>query len=126
MSRWSTTPRSIGAGEVVGLIGPNGAGKTTLMRAALGLLPATGENTLAALSPAPRARVAWLPQSREIAWPVSGGDAGDAGPHAAPVGRPATGPEDEAAVAGRLPRWTLPLSLSAPRRSFRAANRPAS
>jgi iron complex transport system ATP-binding protein len=39
-------------GEVVGLIGPNGAGKTTLMRAALGLLPATGENSLRSLSPA--------------------------------------------------------------------------
>ena len=62
----------IGAGEFVGLIGPNGAGKTTLMRASLGLTPATGQSTLAALSPAQRARaVAWMPQSREIAWPVA-------------------------------------------------------
>jgi iron complex transport system ATP-binding protein len=60
------------AGEFVGLIGPNGAGKTTLMRAALGLLPFTGHSTLAALSPSTRARrAAWLPQTREIAWPVS-------------------------------------------------------
>lgn len=63
---------SIAAGELVGLIGPNGAGKTTLMRAALGLLPATGQSSLAALSQAERARqVAWMPQSREIAWPIS-------------------------------------------------------
>ena len=63
---------SIGHGELVGLIGPNGAGKTTLMRAALGLLPFTGESSLAALPHAERARqVAWMPQSREIAWPVS-------------------------------------------------------
>jgi iron complex transport system ATP-binding protein len=45
----------IGAGEVVGLIGPNGAGKTTLMRAALGLLPSTGENTLMQIPRRPRA-----------------------------------------------------------------------
>ncbi|WP_306151990.1 ABC transporter ATP-binding protein [Roseovarius sp. MMSF_3281] len=66
---------SIGTGELVGLIGPNGAGKTTLMRAALGLLPSSGQSTLAALSQAERARqVAWMPQSREIAWPVSVAD----------------------------------------------------
>jgi iron complex transport system ATP-binding protein len=58
--------------EIVGLIGPNGAGKTTLMRAALGLLPASGESDLARLPPRERARrAAWMPQSREIAWPVT-------------------------------------------------------
>lgn len=62
----------IGTGECVGLIGPNGAGKTTLMRAALGLLPHGGTSSLTALSTAERARAcAWMPQSREIAWPVS-------------------------------------------------------
>lgn len=62
----------IGQGEVVGLIGPNGAGKTTLMRGALGLLPIRGTSSLAALPAAERGRhAAWLPQSREIAWPVS-------------------------------------------------------
>lgn len=62
---------SIGAGECVGLIGPNGAGKTTLMRAALGILPHKGTSSLAALPPKERARAcAWLPQAREIAWPV--------------------------------------------------------
>lgn len=59
-------------GDLVGLIGPNGAGKTTLMRGALGLLPHQGHSSLSALPANARARtVAWLPQTREIAWPVS-------------------------------------------------------
>ncbi|MEL7255619.1 MAG: ABC transporter ATP-binding protein [Pseudomonadota bacterium] len=63
---------SMGVGELVGLIGPNGAGKTTLMRAALGLLSCTGQSSLTALPEAARAKhAAWLPQAREIAWPVS-------------------------------------------------------
>ncbi|WP_300074233.1 ABC transporter ATP-binding protein [uncultured Ruegeria sp.] len=63
---------TISAGEMVGLIGPNGAGKTSLMRAALGLVPHTGHSTLAQMSARDRARtVAWMPQSREIAWPIT-------------------------------------------------------
>ena len=63
---------TIGAGEFVGLLGPNGAGKTTLLRAALGLMPAEGNSNLARFDRRARARhVAWLPQTREIAWPVS-------------------------------------------------------
>ena len=59
-------------GEVVGLIGPNGAGKTTLMRGALGLLPSSGFSSLSALPVSERGRhVAWMPQAREIAWPVA-------------------------------------------------------
>lgn len=62
---------SVGPGELLGLIGPNGAGKTSLLRGALGLLPARGRSSLAAMAPAARARhAAWLPQAREIAWPV--------------------------------------------------------
>lgn len=61
----------IAAGEVVGLIGPNGAGKTTLMRAALGLIPSQGRSSIAAMTARDRGRAAaWMPQSREVAWPV--------------------------------------------------------
>jgi iron complex transport system ATP-binding protein len=63
---------TIGKGEFVGLIGPNGAGKTSLLRGALGLLPHSGTSNLSALTPATRARAAaFLPQGREIAWPVT-------------------------------------------------------
>ncbi|MEZ5755151.1 MAG: ABC transporter ATP-binding protein [Paracoccaceae bacterium] len=62
----------VAAGECVGLIGPNGAGKTTLMRAALGLLPHEGSSNLARLPLGERARqAAFLPQSRDIHWPVT-------------------------------------------------------
>ncbi|QYX55706.1 ABC transporter ATP-binding protein [Roseovarius sp. SCSIO 43702] len=62
----------VGEGELVGLVGPNGAGKTTLMRAALGLLGHEGQSSLAVLNARARARaVAWMPQAREIAWPVT-------------------------------------------------------
>ncbi|GAW36748.1 hemin import ATP-binding protein HmuV [Roseovarius sp. A-2] len=63
---------SVGPRECVGLIGPNGAGKTTLLRAILGLVPHDGHSNLAALSPRDRGRAAaWMPQTRDIAWPVS-------------------------------------------------------
>jgi len=65
-------------GELVALIGPNGAGKSTLMRAGVGLLaPDAGEVRLGdravrALTPRDRARaIAYLPQSRALAWPIS-------------------------------------------------------
>lgn len=63
---------SLNPGEFVGLIGPNGAGKSSLMEAALGLIPFTGTSSLAAMPTGRRARhAAYLPQAREIAWPVS-------------------------------------------------------
>lgn len=63
---------TVAEGEFVGLIGPNGAGKTSLLRGALGLLPFEGHSSLAALAPRLRARAAaFLPQGREIAWPVT-------------------------------------------------------
>lgn len=66
---------SVGAGEFVGLLGPNGAGKTSLLRGALGLLPHEGQSNLSAMSPWARAKAAaFLPQGREIAWPVTVSD----------------------------------------------------
>jgi len=60
---------TIEPGEAVGLLGPNGAGKTTLLKSLLGLLPIDagrcsilGESS-SALSPATRARVAYVPQT---------------------------------------------------------------
>ena len=65
----------VAEGEFVGLLGPNGAGKTSLLRGALGLLPHEGRSSLTTLAPAARARAAaFLPQGREIAWPVSVAD----------------------------------------------------
>ncbi|MCZ0811677.1 MAG: ABC transporter ATP-binding protein [Pseudomonadota bacterium] len=93
----------IGAGEFVGLIGPNGAGKTTLMRAALGLLPFSGESSLTALPQHDRARLAaWMPQSREIAWPISVENLVLLGriPHLGAFGDPS--PEDRARVDAAL------------------------
>ena len=89
------------AGEVVGLLGPNGAGKTTLMRGALGLIEATGRSSLAEMPAKARAKAAaWLPQAREIAWPM---------PVEAVVrlGRLPHGDEGRAAVEQALERMDL-------------------
>ena len=62
----------IAPGEFIGLIGPNGAGKTSLLRAALGLLAHQGHSSLAAEPPPDRARMAaFMPQGRQIAWPLT-------------------------------------------------------
>lgn len=93
---------TIAAGEFVGLIGPNGAGKTSLMRGAVGLLPHDGRSNLTAMAARERAKaMAYLPQGREIAWPVSVADlvALGRGPHGV-MGA-------EAAVARALARMGL-------------------
>ncbi|WP_333834764.1 ABC transporter ATP-binding protein [Rubrimonas sp.] len=100
-------------GEVVGLIGPNGAGKSSLLRAALGLVPASGARRLAGrdaerLTPAARARVAaFMPQGREIGWPLSVRAL-------AGLGRPGDGPDDRAAVAETLARLGLQAMADRP------------
>ena len=65
-------------GELVGLLGPNGSGKTTAARSLLGLVPLTtgqaliGGDPVSRLSAIERARrVAYLPQSRPVAWPIA-------------------------------------------------------
>jgi iron complex transport system ATP-binding protein len=92
-------------GDCIGLIGPNGAGKTTLLRAALGLLPHEGRSNLSGLPARERARrAAWLPQSREIAWPLPVADLVALGrlPHGG------QGTEaDRAAIASALSRMGL-------------------
>ncbi|MFW2542491.1 ABC transporter ATP-binding protein [Primorskyibacter sp. 2E107] len=96
---------SVRAGECVGLIGPNGAGKTTLLRAALGLLPHEGFASLAALPAAARARAAaWMPQNREIAWPIAVEDLVRLGrmPHGTRLSA-----ADHAAIDGALSRMGL-------------------
>ena len=63
-------------GVRVAIMGPSGAGKTTLLRAALGLIPATGQSNIAAMTNDARARhAAWMPQARDIAWPIRVEDA---------------------------------------------------
>ena len=90
----------IGPGECVGLLGPNGAGKTTLLRAALGLVPAQGRASLATMRPEARARhAAFLPQEREIAWPMSVASVVALGRLAHPGG---PGPRDAAAIAAAI------------------------
>ena len=96
---------SIGPGECVGLLGPNGAGKTTLMRGALGLMKHRGQSSLSALPLQARAKtVAWLPQARDIAWPVSVETLIALGrlPHLAPGAKPS--PADQAAIDSAIAR----------------------
>ncbi len=99
---------SVEQGECLGLLGPNGAGKTTLMRAALGLMPHRGESSLANLPLKERAKtVAWLPQTREIAWPVNVETLIALGrlPHLAPGAKP--GAQDQAAIDRAIERMGL-------------------
>lgn len=96
---------TIAPGEFVGLLGPNGAGKSTLMEAALGLIPFAGRSDLAALPAHARAqRAAYLPQSREIAWPISVENLVSLGRIPWPG---ATSSEDRAAIDAAITRMGL-------------------
>ena len=92
-------------GEMVGLLGPNGSGKTTAARALMGLVrldrgaAEIGGQSVAHLPAKDRARlVAYLPQSRQMAWPIAVREAIALGRFAygAGVGRLSAG--DQAAV----------------------------
>lgn len=64
-------------GEFVGLLGPNGAGKSTLLKTITGLVSCEGNvsregREFESMTPFERAReLAYLPQEREINWPIS-------------------------------------------------------
>lgn len=69
---------SLRPGEFVGLTGPNGAGKSSLLRGLAGLLPAAagrieiGGRDAATMRPGERAtQIAWLGQTRPVAWDLS-------------------------------------------------------
>ncbi|MFK4825878.1 ABC transporter ATP-binding protein [Paenochrobactrum sp. BZR 588] len=65
------------AGEFIGLIGPNGAGKTTLLRSIMNFISYSGEVVIdgaLTVKMAHNERAKWLsylPQERDVAWPVS-------------------------------------------------------
>lgn len=95
-------------GRIAVVLGPNGAGKSTLLRAAVGLIPATGQlevdgMPVAALSPRERARaIGYLPQDHAVHWDVRARDLVALGraPHRSPFA--AEGPVDTAAIAAAL------------------------
>jgi iron complex transport system ATP-binding protein len=96
-------------GELVALIGPNGAGKTTLLQAGLGLFAVHGGTVrLDGADPrrmpaAERARrLAYLPQTRTLAWPLQVEAVVALGrfAHGAPLQRPRGA--DAAAIARAL------------------------
>ncbi|MFN3609464.1 MAG: ABC transporter ATP-binding protein [Hyphomonas sp.] len=64
----------LNAGEFAALVGPNGAGKSSVLKALAGVVPSDGDIRIAnapaeKLSVRERAkRLAWLPQTRPVAW----------------------------------------------------------
>jgi len=96
-------------GEMVVVLGPNGAGKTVLLRAVLGLIKRSrgsvraGGDDPASLPAAERARrIAYLPQSRPLAWPVRVRDVVALGRYAHGASPARLGGEDAAAVVRTL------------------------
>lgn len=96
-------------GKLTVILGPNGAGKTTLLQASMGLIAADkgevilGGANIKTLSPLTRARhVAYLPQSRPLAWPARVKDVVALGRFAHGASLSKLGAEDQAAVDNAL------------------------
>jgi iron complex transport system ATP-binding protein len=78
--RLQSTDLQVGAGELVAVIGPNGGGKTSLLRALAaietsgGTVMVGGEDLRSIPSPRRPKIAAFLPASREVAWPITARD----------------------------------------------------
>jgi iron complex transport system ATP-binding protein len=101
-------------GKLVALLGPNGAGKSTAVRALLGAQALTsgtahiGTKRAGDYTPRERAlAVSYLPQSRQLAWPIGVREAVALGrfAHGGAMGR--LGPRDAKAVEDALARCDL-------------------
>ncbi|WP_273726515.1 ABC transporter ATP-binding protein [Brucella gallinifaecis] len=109
-----------GEGEFIGLIGPNGAGKTTLLRALLGLTSSTGDilldgSNLRRMHVADRAKIiAYLPQERDVAWPVTVRMLVSLGRSALKPAFAGLDYDDEAAVATAMQRMGVDQLASRP------------
>jgi len=96
---------TLAPGEFTAVVGPNGAGKSTLLRALAGIVPAQGsmrlgDTDLRALRSIERARrIAWLPQSHELAWDMRVADMVALGRFAYGATPGRLGAADRAAVA---------------------------
>lgn len=69
---------SVSEGEVTAVIGPNGAGKSSLVNAIMGLIPSTGTiafpqwpEAVRSVEARVRARVALVPETRELFGPMT-------------------------------------------------------
>ena len=78
--RLRSTDLSLVSGQMVALVGPNGGGKTSLLRALAGVEEASGtviidgEEVLPSGEARRRRLLAFLPASRELAWPITARD----------------------------------------------------
>lgn len=96
-------------GEMAALVGPNGAGKSSVLKALAGVVPCRGEVRIGGaptdkLSVGERAkRLAWLPQTRPVAWNLTVEDVVALGRFAqAPAPFDRMGAADQAAVRQAL------------------------